>query len=292
MARILNEITSRGREIFEFSAPLIFNDPFRVTRNTNNLYSYGKRLRAIDDLTMPPIKRRRVTRRARRTRRYAPRFKRAQAYSSAKGNVITTGKAGKKRSHRAYINNLYSSTNFREKYRSVLTREGTISASNAGTTADVTTQAFIPLDFYGINGFTGQGTFNDTGDIIVRGGESKLMLHNDMIDPLNVTVYEIWFKETDSAAFPVAPDAAWDPTLLEGWYRDFKLINQREFNIREQDVVTLKRRIRPFRTNMEDWAAGNKRMYWVIKTYNPAGTTGGNLRWHISHNLSFVADHN
>lgn len=280
MSRVLSEIRGIKRRLKAQDA-----DDSRARANFERYYNIQP--------TMPPIKRRKVSRRS--LKRRARRTSKKNAYtSSAKGNSTTIGYSRNKISPRAYRKHLWQSTLFSEHWRSILTNEFNMAPSNIGTTAAISTPNIIGDAFWSAaGGFTGSGTFNDTGAFTVRGGMCKLMMHNDMSDPLIVTVYKMYFfSEADSGSFPATPDSAWDPTYLANFSRDYKVLSQREFNIREQDIVTLTHKIRPFRTTQDNWNAGNKKLFWCIKAYNPSGTTGGNLRCHVSHNLSFTGDHN
>lgn len=297
MSRVIGELLSRPGAVGQAIADGLSSNVFSRATANRNLFELGRRLREQDDLAdMPPIRRRRITRGGRRRylRRSTRRSAKGRVISSADGKVSSMGYKRRKVSPRTYRKYLWQSTLFAQHWRSINTLEFNMAPSNVGTTAAITTPNIIGDAFWSTaGGFTGTGTFNDTGAFTVRGGMCKLHLHNDMTDPVIVTVYKMYFfSEADSGAFPATVDSAWDPTYLAGFNRDFKVLYSREFNMREQDVVTVPHKIRPFRTTQDDWNAGNKKLFWCIKIYNPSGTTGGNVRCHNSHNLSFSGDHN
>jgi len=267
------------------------DNPFRRLEANKRLFQLGRRLREHDDAAeMPRYKRRRIGRRARRTKRKSA-F--AGTTSSAAGRPNALGFRTKRRSLRSYRRSLWNAGLNDTHWRSAGGAEFALTLTTAGSVMDIRTPRMVPVDFWQSGGgFTGTGTFNDTSDFTIRGGLCKLMLENDAATKaVYCTVWLIYFtSETDSPSFPTTATIAWDPSLMES-HRDFKVIGRRHIELQPGGTATMNHRLTISRNDQDSWVAGYKQMYWVLGMYH-GGADAVTFRYSITHNLSFTMDHN
>lgn len=290
MSRAIGEIFRQRGAALQTVGDSLIDNPFNRARANHNLFELGRRLREQDDLAdMPTFKRRRLARRRpRRTRRA---FRRTSYATSSKGNVSRFGYSSKRFNLRRFKRQLWNSTAFMDKHRVARTVEFNISPTNVGTTATCDIQELIPDNWWTVGaGLQDTAIFRTENRYTIRGGLSKLMMHNDMTEPVLVTVYTIWAK-SGTITIPTAPTEAWDPTLMPEHGSQFKLVGQKHFNLSQDQTITMLRKI-PLQTGkFDEWNDDNHmKPYWIIKTYNPSGTIGGTIRCHVSYNFSFCAD--
>lgn len=250
-----------------------------------------------------PIKRRRLIRR----RRFTRRGRRLAGLTNRNSNPVSVGRfLTRKTPGRVYRRWLWQSTMDKSHYRSVGT-----AANTAATPANLTDASLTVITpgnaFWTAAGGaqqedTGVAVPTFIGDIVLRGGVSRLTVSN-RVDPaglnntdcVRVTVFTVWTnRDLPGFAFPATVPVGWDPSVFPDFQRHGRVIGKREVLLKpDGEVMELYFRHRIQKIDQNVYTNGGSRLNWFVLNSQVGNSDAGvpeNVDIVNTINYSFSAD--
>jgi len=228
--------------------------------------------------------------RSRRSRFPRRNFKkrRTQAYSSQRGNTTMAGYRGRKIPHRRYLNQMWTSSNFKEHHRSINSSAVAMFSNISNTAADVFITPMISNSFWSTSGGSIQNLAVDD-DIFIRGGVCSITYRNNGDAPVTIKTFKIFVHSSATFTIPTPQNAMWDPTTVTNFERFYNIRGTFKTIIEPGDQNTINHYIGKRKVEIGDFNDGYRRDYWVttINSTNGAVVSVTSL---IGHSISFVVD--
>jgi len=242
------------------------------------------------------VRRRRVFKRKRRGGRsnkivYTGNSSSTKSYSPYKSRKLST---------RRYRAMLWRNTAHLMKWHSYNMHYATIATGATATLGGLESKPAVFNDFWGPSYIrtadTGINvpTFNETGNLIIRGGMIWMHLANENTEQVFYKIF-LYSSETNApttAEIGATPSKSWDPRTEPDSARLYgKCIMAREGYLDNSGVIKIEHRLKPRKVDRNDWANERHVLYWIITCYNVYDiTTSVTLKWQCGYDLSFCAD--
>ncbi|UBJ25930.1 putative capsid protein [Red panda feces-associated circular DNA virus 21] len=238
-----------------------------------------------------PRKRARFMKRRRFSRR-----RRTTAYSSQRGNTVYAGFRGRKMPFRKYKRVLWNASTLAEHHRSVLMKSVGQTAPSSNILQRIESYPMIPDSFWSSAGGSVDGDLNVDGDIFIRGGITTLRVRNNGDAPVQIIVWKIrtTANGTGNVGFFASDESAmWDPTVIGGFERFYRVKQRIAFSVEPNDSNALIHRLFAEKIEAQNFNPvsnfTSNRDYWIVGV-NSAGSTEPNCTINYGHNLSFTTD--
>lgn len=232
------------------------------------------------------------------------RRRRVSAVSAQLGNVKSIGFRSRRMSRSAWRRALWRDTLFKQHWRSLESGSQTLNAPASIDDAELGYLPALNASFWTAGGGTVASDVGGTvplftGDIVLRGGISKIQFSNNAVsDSIRVKLYMVWANTSPTVA-GVLPaggsivDAAWDPSLLADFARFGKVIGQREFIIVPgQRPTEVSYRYKPRKVDQVVFNNLGEQLFWMWTINQMSNVDGGTQAVTVqrSHNVSFSGD--